>query len=281
MKDNMVVSLVNSIETTEISQTLQKIEQVQVLVQNQLKQGHDYDTIPGTSKPTLLKPGAEKILMLFGLTSEYDFLEKIEDYEKGIFAYTVKCILSKNGQKITEGLGSCNSKENKYRWRWVKEKTDGQVVYKTKTNRWGKEEYQIENDEIFSQANTILKMAKKRSQIDAVLTVASLSELFTQDLEDMREILQNEAVQTLDSKDAGNIKLTFGKYKGMTLSEVSEINEGYLQWLVDNAKDEYIKKAATMLINDNKSNNKEENKKDAPENNFSDELSKDDGDMPF
>ena len=279
MKDNMVVSLVNSIETTEISQTLQKIEQVQVLVQNQLKQGHDYDTIPGTSKPTLLKPGAEKILMLFGLTSEYDFLEKIEDYEKGIFAYTVKCILSKNGQKITEGLGSCNSKENKYRWRWVKEKIDGQVVYKTKTNKWGQEEYQIENDEIFSQANTILKMAKKRSQIDAVLTVASLSELFTQDLEDMREILQNEAVQTLDVKDAGNIKLTFGKYKGMTLSEVVEINEGYLEWLSDNAKDEYIKKAATMLIDENNKNMVDDVL--TPEDKFSDELSKDDGDMPY
>ena len=33
-------------------------------------------------------------------------------------------------------------------------------------------------------ANTVLKMAKKRAQVDAVLTVASLSEIFTQDMED-------------------------------------------------------------------------------------------------
>ncbi|OAA84458.1 hypothetical protein [Clostridium coskatii] len=121
LQQNQVVSLLDSMEIGEIRNTLSKIAQFQSIIHQTLKKDHDYGEIGGATKPTLLKPVAEKILMLMGLTSEYDFMEKIEDYEKGIFAYTIKCILKKNGQKITEGVGSCNSKEDKYRWRWAKE----------------------------------------------------------------------------------------------------------------------------------------------------------------
>lgn len=254
MSDNLLMSLIDSVEVSSIVGTLNKISQIQAAVQKELKQGHDYDTIPGTSKPTLLKPGAEKLLMMFGLTSEYEIIEKIEDYSNGVFAYTMRCILSKNGKKITEGVGCCNSKENKYRWRWTKEEDLPAGIdkgsLKKKTNKWGKDEYQIENDEIYSQANTILKMAKKRAQIDATLTVASLSELFTQDLEDMREQLQQEEVSTMTQVEAVNFKLTFGKHKGKTLGEVYKEFPDYIDWLINNTKDEVIKKACELMLGD-------------------------------
>lgn len=253
MSDNLMMSLIESVEVSSIVGTLNKITQVQAAVQKELKQGHDYDTIPGTSKPTLLKPGAEKLLMMFGLTSEYEFLDKIEDYDKGIFAYTMKCILSRNGQKITEGVGSCNSKENKYRWRWIKEDDLPLGVdkdsLKKKTNNWGKTEYQMENDEIYSQANTILKMAKKRAQVDATLTVASLSELFTQDMEDMKEFAQQEQLSTMTDVESKNIKINFGKHKGKSLETILNEDKSYIEWLKDNARDEVVKKAASMLLN--------------------------------
>lgn len=251
--NNNMMSLIESVDVGNLVGTLQKITQVQAAVQTSLKSGHDYDTIPGTSKPTLLKPGAEKILMMFGLTSEYEFMEKIEDYNNGIFAYTIKCILSKNGQKITEGVGSCNSKETKYRWRWVREEAlpagvDKQSL-KTKTNRWGKEEYRVENDEIYSQANTILKIGKKRAQVDATLTVASLSELFTQDIEDMKEFIQDEEISTMTEAESKNMNINFGKHKGKTLEQIYLEDEGYVKWLKDNARDEVVKKAAEMMLN--------------------------------
>lgn len=253
--ENMMISLIESVEVNEIVGTLNKISQLQAAVQTSLKPGHDYDTIPGTSKPTLLKPGAEKLLMMFGLTSEYQIIEKIEDYEKGIFAYTIKCILSKGGYKITEGVGSCNSKENKYRWRWTKEEDLPRGVdkdsLKQKTNRWNKTEYQIENDEIYSQANTILKMAKKRAQIDATLTVASLSEVFTQDIEDMKEFIQQEEVTNLTETEAENLRLDFGKFKGRTLKEVFAVQPDYLEWLVGKGREEVVRKAAKMVLDDN------------------------------
>lgn len=150
------ISLIDDINVQQIENTMKKITQFQGLVQRNLKQNHDFGVIPGTPKPTLLKPGAEKILMLMGITSEYELTERVQDYEKGFFAFTVKCTLSKNGTKITEGMGHCNNKEKK----WIKQ-------------------------DPYTVANTCLKMAKKRSQIDAVLTIASLSEIFTQDIEDM------------------------------------------------------------------------------------------------
>lgn len=150
------LSLIDSVNIAAVQQTMSKIAQFQAVVQKTLKPNHDYGIIPGTGeKPTLLKPGAEKILMLFGLTSEYEEIERIQDYENGFFAFTIKCILSKDGKKITEGVGHANTREKKYA-----------------------------KQDPYSIANTVLKIAKKRALIDATLTVAALSEIFTQDLED-------------------------------------------------------------------------------------------------
>ena len=50
----------------------------------------DFDRIPGTDKLALLKPGAERLCHLFKLTSgETRVMDKTEDWEKGIFSYTV------------------------------------------------------------------------------------------------------------------------------------------------------------------------------------------------
>jgi hypothetical protein len=87
----------------------------------------DFGQIPGTNKPTLLKPGAEKLCSLFGLSPSFELEQVIEDWtgEKfsGVpfFYYRYKCRLTKNGVLIGEGIGSCNSWESKYRWRWVDE----------------------------------------------------------------------------------------------------------------------------------------------------------------
>lgn len=248
------LTLIDGMDMQQVTTTMTNIAKFQAIIQKQLKSGHDYDTIPGTQKPTLLKPGAEKTLMLLGLTSEYDVMEKVEDYDKGVFAYTVKCTLSRNGHKVTEGLGSCNSKEDKYRYRWVKaeEIPHGMDIesLKSRTTKYGNTQYRIDNDEIYSQVNTLLKMAKKRAQIDATLTVAALSEVFTQDLEDMRQFVQQEEIENMKPDEVGNIKINFGKHKGKTLEEVLRGGDaGYIRWLSENAKDEVMRKAADMVLN--------------------------------
>ncbi|KYD12411.1 exodeoxyribonuclease X C-terminal domain-containing protein [Saccharococcus caldoxylosilyticus] len=214
------LSIIESVDIGAVQSTLAKINQFQVVVQNTLKANHDYGVIPGTSKPTLLKPGAEKIQMLLGVTSEYEVIERVQDYEKGFFAFTVRCIVYKNGMKITEGVGHCNTKEKKYI-----------------------------NQDPYTLANTCLKMAKKRAQIDATLTLASLSEIFTQDIEDMQEFVQTEQVETMTAQDAAQIKLSFGKYKGKTLKEIYKTQPDYLEWLLKQDRtDPVIKKGIELMF---------------------------------
>jgi hypothetical protein len=206
------LSVIDSIDTNIVARTMDKINAFQTVIQQAVKPGHDIGIIPGTNKPTLLKPGAEKIVMMMGLSSRYEIMDKVEDYDKGFFSYNVKCVLSRNDYDICEGVGNCNSRESKY----------------------------VKADP-YSIANTILKMAKKRAYVDAALSVASLSDIFTQDLEDMDGMMiapsgpshrDNQGVALLDQQ------ITFGKHRGRTLGDLLENERGYLEWLAksDNQK---------------------------------------------
>jgi uncharacterized protein (DUF3820 family) len=220
------MSIIDSVDLESVKNTLSKINQFQLVIQNSLKKDHDYGVIPGTPKPTLLKPGAEKIQMLLGVTSEYEVIERVQDYDNGFFAFTVRCVIYKDGVKITEGLGHCNTREPKF--------------YKKKNG---------ELQDPYEKVNTVLKMAKKRAQIDATLTLASLSEIFTQDIEDMQEFVQTEQVETMTAQDAAQIKLSFGKYKGKTLKEIYKTQPDYLEWLLKQDRtDPVIKKAIELMF---------------------------------
>jgi hypothetical protein len=158
-----------------------------------MTEGKDYGVIPGTgTKPTLLKPGAEKLCSLFGLFPDFETLKEIEDFDKGLFFYREKCTLYRNGEPIASGVGSCNSKEKKYRYRNVYESKASDeekakaVSVETRTGKYGPYKvYKIENPEPFELVNTIDKMAQKRALVAATLIATNASEFFTQDIEDM------------------------------------------------------------------------------------------------
>ena len=114
------------------------------------------------SKPSLWKPGAEKICGMLGLIPRFP---NLAEYEKAALgAVDVKMIILKcelhtgNGFVAAEGTGA----------------------------------RRVDQDR--GDINKSLKMAVKSAHIDATLRVAGLSELFTQDIEDM---LQEKA----DKKD--------------------------------------------------------------------------------
>ena len=127
-------------------------------VREHMSEGEDYGIIPGGNKPTLFKPGAEKLNAVFGLSPLVEILNRIEDWDASFVAYEVKVtLLNKRTQMVeAEGVGSCNSRERKYK-----------------------------NQDAANVANTILKMAKKRALIDATLSATRASGMFTQDLEDL------------------------------------------------------------------------------------------------
>lgn len=49
-------------------------------------------------------------------------------------------------------------------------------------------------------------------------------------------------IKEVTQEEADNYKLTFGKYKGMTLKEVYEENPDYIDWLLNNSKDDRMVK---------------------------------------
>lgn len=251
---NQSISLIDSVDITAVQSTMQKIATFQSVIQKSLKENHDYGIIAGTgTKPTLLKPGGEKICMMFGLNPEYDFLERTEDYKNGFFAYNIKCTLYRNGSAVSQGVGNCNSMEKKYRYinsDTVPDGIDASTVEKF-TDKYGRDKYKIPNPHIADLVNTILKMAKKRAFIDAVLQVASLSDVFTQDLEDIKEFVaqeQNVAAENMSYEDAKKIKVSFGKYKGKTLGDLISEDHKYLTWLHDKSQDAVIKAAAYIVL---------------------------------
>ncbi|WP_206921854.1 hypothetical protein [Alicyclobacillus suci] len=176
----------------------QRIAQLQQFVREYMVAGEDYGIIEGTgSKPTLLKPGAEKLCDVYGLSAGEADIEFTRDDTKNpvyiSYRVSLPLISRMDGRIIMVGVGSANSWEKKYRWRWVFENElppgmspDG-LKTKTGTSRNGRPwtQYRVPNDEIDDIDNTLLKMAKKRALIDAVLSATRSSALFTQDIEDM------------------------------------------------------------------------------------------------
>lgn len=180
----------------------------------------DFGVIPGTNKPTLLKPGAEKLCCFFGL--EPEFTEMIEDCDwtgerhAGEMFYYIRyrCRLSRDGRILGVGEGSCNSWEKKYRWRQSSRKCPqcGQesIIAGKKFKEsdpatwlcWRKKggcnaKFEINdpliadqtvgnvpNPDIADTINTIQKMAQKRALVAATLIATGASEFFTQDAED-------------------------------------------------------------------------------------------------
>lgn len=187
-----------------------KIQEVMATV---MKEGMHYGVIPGTDKPTLLKAGAEKLAFVFRLAPSFDI--KREDLPGGHREYTIVCTLTHipTGHVMGQGVGSCSSMEKKYRYRLgAAEKTDrpvpqpywdlrkkdparaqemlggkGFVTLKV-DGQWfiaKKSEDREENPDLADCYNTVLKMGKKRSQVDATLTATACSDLFNQDLDEL------------------------------------------------------------------------------------------------
>lgn len=279
---------------------------LQEYVQRHMRKDVDFGIIPGTAKPTLLKPGAEKLTDLFRCTPTFDLIEKLEDWEAGLFHYTFRVRITSRdaGTVLAEGFGSANSREGRYRWRNANRKCPqcgketiikgkeeyggGWVCFAKKGGcgaKWGdgapeiegQEAGKVENDDIYTLVNTILKMAKKRALVDGAIALARCSDIFTQDVEDFAEEgVQSPAVprpaapapkpQTTTDRvkervaaaagataaahksdaprHAEDLEVKFGRNKGKQLSECPDADVRYLigRWesdLADPAKSRF------------------------------------------
>lgn len=173
----------NQLMTTD--DILQQKRTIADLMSRVLKDGEHYGIIPGTKKPTLYKAGAEIIALTFGIHPEMTIQKTILEDGKHR-EYEVTCIMKRNsdGMVVGYGVGSCSSMESKYRWRTAKK-------FNNETKR--QEDEKIENPNIEDMFNTVLKMAKKRAFVDAVITTTGASDFVLQDIEDFADITEPPA----------------------------------------------------------------------------------------
>ena len=159
-----------------------------------LQKGTDYGTIPGTQKPTLYKAGAELLAMSLGLRTETTVVaETKEMFGISMIMCSAHTEVFWGEAKIGDGYGSCSSAETKYAFRWLPESKvpknyDKEKLY-SEEGQYGRR-YRVPSNvnEIMDVANTVTKMAIKRSYVDAVLRVTGASRIFTQDLEDLEGV---------------------------------------------------------------------------------------------
>lgn len=201
-----------------LKQALEEEREQRALLSTYVKdfmvENSDYGKIPGTPKPSLLKPGAEKLMDLFRCRPEYEVMAKQVDHETGLYYYEIRCraVSRETNTVLNEGVGSASSYESKYRYRnagrvcpncgkdtIIKGKAEyggGWVCFAKKGGcgaKWSDGAQEIEgqsigkvhNPDLADVANVVLKMAKKRAQVDCAIALARVSDLFTQDVEDL------------------------------------------------------------------------------------------------
>lgn len=213
-----------------VQEAVELVEQKHEFFRAVMKSDMHYGVIPGTkSKPSLLKAGSELLLSSMGLRPDFEVTESTVDLTgeasggEPLIRFVVRCSIwrqtgpswPEDRQFIASGLGSCSSRETKYRYRVAqrlcpacgqpaiqrrkKEKGGGwQCIGNDKGGCWetfpvgdrrieDQDAGKVLNPEIGDTENTILKMASKRAKVDGTLNATGCSDIFTQDIEDRHD----------------------------------------------------------------------------------------------
>ena len=196
-----------------IQNIVEQVRSIQELMAGVMKIDQHYGVIPGTGgKPTLLKPGAEKLCLMFQLAPEFQIDQT--EIDGGHREYSIRCRLTHrpSGQFVAEGVGVCSTMESRYRYRkaerecptcgrpsiikgseqygggwlcWKKKDGCGAKFLDGDESVEGQKVGRVEHPDPADYYNTAAKIAKKRAHVDATLTATAASDFFTQDVEDL------------------------------------------------------------------------------------------------
>lgn len=175
------------------------------------------------AKRCLLKPGVDVLCTAFAFRPDYIALPGNEESDTFIkLSYRCELVHIPSGRIISTGIGSCNSKEEKYRWKpgsgkpicpecgvdqvwksrqdpgffcWPKKggcganfREDDKRIVEQKTTR-------EPNDNAFDLLNTIQKMAQKRACMAAIIPACGLSNRFSGGGDEDKDAGQQEAAR--------------------------------------------------------------------------------------
>lgn len=224
-----------------------RLDELQAFVNDVMQEEVHYGpAFPGSKKLVLYKAGGEMLAEIYGFKVIPRIVSRIEIWstaiavpviparatddlgrqmegtwytslpEKGPFfhyEFEAEVFSKRTGILLGKGFGSCNTMENRYRWRqgarvcpecgmegaiikgraeygggWLcfKKKGGCGALYKGDDAKEieAQEGGRVENDDIATLVNTVLKIGKKRSALDAIISVTQSSGLFEPDDDD-------------------------------------------------------------------------------------------------
>lgn len=206
-----------------------KIMQVQEAV---MREGVHYGKIPGISKPSLFKPGAEVLCTTFRFGASYQ--REIIWHDNGHLTVISDCTLTHapSGIVLGSGGGMCSSRESKYAYRkadkvclacgaplrrskqrgskppewycWAKQGGCGATFAIDDPSIEAQAAGRLDNPDLADTFNTVLKMGDKRALVAAILVCTAASDLFTQDVEDNTSTAVAEAAPANGRAAAGS-----------------------------------------------------------------------------
>lgn len=214
-----------------VDDSIKRYKAIEKFVHKCMAEGIDYGKpagFPAESKPFLYKPGAQKLCAFFGYVPRYEMMTEIEDWTgaehntEPLYYYKFRCVLTKNEDRVGEGIGSCNSWEAKYRYRLSAPKCPtcgveaiiagkaeyggGFFCFKKKGGCGSKyadtdarildqPKGRVPNPEIPDVINTVQKQAEKRAYVEATLSATGASAFFSQDEDAVKPPAQAEDPQ--------------------------------------------------------------------------------------
>lgn len=163
--DNQLAVVASPERELTVADVRAQVALVQSVLRDVMLPGHHYGQVPGTQGVVLLKPGAEKLAMVFRLSPTYSIRKS--ELQNGHREYEVITTLTSivTGVVVGNGVGCATTMEKKHRYRWQGN---------------GRDRRRVENEDLADTYNTVLKMAKKRSLVDAILTATAASDIFAQ-----------------------------------------------------------------------------------------------------
>ena len=137
----------------------------------------DYGKLPGVEGQGLFDSGANLVMAAFEVYPGQRRIINLEVRE-GLISVILEVPLlhRETGKEVATGIGAVSTLETKHKYRWEDHPEEwgygeeAQKALQTR-ERWGKQQWRIRNPEPDDLINTLVKMASKRAEVDAALSL--------------------------------------------------------------------------------------------------------------
>ncbi len=192
-------------------------------IRSALTENVDFGIIPtkqGNAKKSLWKPGAEKIAGMLGVVARFTFQDLDTLLAQGVIPdyVVVHCqLLDSSSRVLAQGVGARSLKKD------------------------------------YGDLNKALKMAEKSAHIDAVLRLGGLSEVFTQDIEDLPTEVAVSVVRPIKTAvttiTVEQVQRLQNRIRELNLQETRVLNWIFRKWSVTRLADLTPQQASVLWGN--------------------------------